>query len=46
VACVVKIGRIEEIDAGIERGVNHTLRSRRVDAPSKIVAAEAYQRDF
>jgi alanine-synthesizing transaminase len=46
VACIVNIGGIEEIDAGVERRVNHALRGRSVDSPSEIITAEPNQRNF
>ena len=39
VAFIVDVGGIEEVDAGVERGVDHAARLRFIDAPAEIVAA-------
>ena len=40
-AAAVALGRVEEVHAGIESGVDHGTRPRLVHAPSEVVAAEA-----
>jgi hypothetical protein len=37
--CVVDVGCIEEIDSGIDRGVNNLARTRKIKSAAEIVAA-------
>jgi hypothetical protein len=40
VALIVDVGRIEEVDAGIKRGVYYAARCGVIDTPSEIIAAQ------
>ena len=44
--CVVHVGSIEEIDAAIKRGCEDFAGRVLADAPTEVVAAEAYDRNF
>ena len=46
VAFIVDVGGIEEIDAGIERHLDHAGGLRGVDAPAEIVASQTGEGDF
>ena len=42
----VDVRRVEERDAGVERGVDHRARSSQVDAAAEVVGAETDNRNF
>ena len=42
----VNVGRVEEVDAGIDRGIDDLLCAFGIDAPAEIVAAEADDGDI
>jgi len=42
----VDIGGIEEVDAGVERRIDHRACAGLIDLPAEIVAADAYDGDF
>ena len=45
-ARAVNVGSIEEVDAGVQRGINRGRAGFRVDTPAEVIAAQAYQRNF
>lgn len=46
VALVIDVCGIEEINAGIERGLHHAAGLRFIHAPSEIIAAQTGERNF
>ena len=46
VAFIVDVGGIEEIDAGVERGLHDAAGLGGIDAPSEIIAAQTGQRNL